>query len=140
MAKSDYTKVEGTLDKELKRMSIDHLLEVADQNPNAPVELTRSQVARLIYIEAERLYKKDKAIYKKLKIRSKDLKEKAEKARSLTDQEWKQMEKLRKKLSEFAKEIEEKSPATSEEEQVEKERVKHINKRFNTNEKWLPLH
>ena len=46
---------------------------------------------------------------------------------------------LKKKLDDLAADIDKQHPDPTDEDLVEKERVKHINKRYNVKDRWLPL-
>ncbi len=145
MAKTNYTKVEEALDEGLRKMTVNRLLEstesakdqVADKASTKPSGAQGQQIAA-IQTELKHLQKQGQKPYEKLGINKKDIKRYIEHPEALTLEDWNNIKKLKEKIDAFKKELE-KIPHSSDEELIEQERHKHINKRFNVNEKWLPL-
>ncbi len=125
-------------------MTVTRLCELADisagigQSQEPENTLTKAQrlLIRRIQLDLMRLRKKDNKIYTKLKIKKSELTKKFEHPENLTKEDWKMLRAIRKKTKTLIETI---YPKKSDEELVEKEQERHITKRFNVNEKWLPL-
>lgn len=145
MAKTNYTKVEGALDEGLRKITVNKLLDIADEvegtkDKEAEAKTTlEMQLLTALHQELKHLHKQGKDPYKKLGINKKEIKNFIEKAETLTTEDWAKIKELKGKIDEFRKELD-KLSQVSDADLVDQERRKHINKRFNTNEKWLPLH
>lgn len=144
MAKTNFTKVELALEEGLRKMTVSRLCELADiaagigQSEQSEETLTKAQrlLIRRIQLDLMRLRKKDSKIYAKLKIKKSELTKKLEDPESLTKDDWKELKALRKKTKTM---IETYYPKSSNEKLIEHEQERHVTKRFNVNEKWLPL-
>ncbi len=144
MAKTNFTKVEKIFDDGKAKQMRDDLLKEADLasgnvTPKNPVIEAQKKLAseRKILIQAltHHLKEHDESTFE-LKIGfSKDLLEDLlKKGHSLTDEEYAILQKMKKKIERYKKNHE-----NYDEKLVEQERKKHINKRFNVRDKWLPL-
>ena len=133
MPKQDFSNAEKALEKRLQQMEVEELLKLADQATGnaAKKEDSLTQDFKRLTHQIHFLAKENKSIYLELKTSRKEIDalDTPEKIKG-----W--LEKVSKKLEALLK----KSKSTiSDEEQIEKERAKHKTKRFNVNEKWLPL-
>lgn len=138
MAKTNFSKAEETLANILEQMKISNLLIRADEaSGKTPPSKERLQLVHTLQHQLNFLYRNDRDLYKKLKIKRKDLARALENISAMTDQEWQHLVVFKEKIDAYLKEL----PAVSQsnEQIVEKERHKHINKRFNVSDKWLPL-
>lgn len=150
MAKTNYTKVEEALIAGLNKMTMRHLLELADRaqagtGPQAETDAFLIPEARRLVIASVRqdlksLKRKDTKIYVKLGIAKEGVQKLLESTTNLTSEEWQKIKEIHLKIIEYKKEIARKIPQPTDEQLIEAERKKHINKRFNIKEKWLPLH
>ncbi|MEC7839141.1 MAG: hypothetical protein VX777_03780 [Chlamydiota bacterium] len=144
MARTNYSKVEHALEEGLRKMSVTKLSDLADisagighsksEKQNSIEE--RQALIRMLKLDLMRLSKKDRKIFSKLGIKKDVLKEKLMNIDKITDKEWETLKKLREKTKKL---IEEMYPQTSDEELIELQQERHINKRFNVNETWLPM-
>lgn len=148
MVKTNYTKVEEALDKGLRRLNVEHLLDQANANKetqkNSPAEAsqlarTQSQLITTLKRELKNLQKKDTALYTKLGIPKKELKHMIENPQALTSEQWELIKQIKIKIENFKADLAKKIPQVSNEALVDQERQKHVTKRFNINDKWLPL-
>jgi hypothetical protein len=146
MAKADFTKVEKALEEGLSQMTSQRLLEEAAAiNPAGkrkvapPNVQAASVVLKQIKGELHDLEKADADIFKKIGMKKSAFKKLLESSAKLTPEEWTFIKEIRTKVEQYKRELAAKLPQQSDEEIVKKERVKHINKRFNVREKWLPL-
>lgn len=143
MAKTNFTKVEEALAEGMRQMTKQHLHKLADsihevesaKSEKSLIEAKKKLVA-ILKFEFNWMEKQDNTLYQKLGISKDEIKKIFETKDALTDEEFNRVKTLHEKLAELKKE----SPPKSNDELIEKERVKHINKRFNVKDDWLPLH
>lgn len=155
MAKTNYTKVDSILENNLRRMTVEHTLNTTDPLPKSPenpanaaenttaspVDLAQNRLITALQRDLKKLHLSEhKKMYESLSMKKNELRKKIEHPEKLTPEEWEQLKQIKEKIDKYRKELKEKLPATSDDAIVEAERNKHINKRFNVNEKWLPLH
>lgn len=141
MAKTNLKKVESILDEGILKMTVDNLLHLADvaqgmgqpstQKPQSPKNAIGFVERELIWI-----YKKDPEVFKNLQIKKKKLKNIFDHPESVSEEDLAYINEVRDLLTKYKKE---KLPHLSDEDQVKHEQDRHINKRHNVNEKWLPL-
>lgn len=154
MAKTNYTKVEEILETGLKKMSIDHLFKESErqkvnegkeketpENEAASPAKTYPKIISALKRDLRRLqYKNHQQFYSTLGMKKSELRKKIEKPESLTPAEWEALIQIKKKIDLYKAQLTAQLPEIELTQAIEQERVKHINKRFNVNEKWLPLH
>jgi hypothetical protein len=158
MGKTNFTKVEEVLAQGLRKYSVDHLLEMADEagetrprnptitysgeseKPQTP-KLTKEQSLLIgsLQRDAKRYQKKDPEFYTKLGIAKKELKKWIENPGSLTPAEWETIKQIRGKIDEYKLDLSLRPLQQTDESIVESERREHVNRRYNVNKKWLPL-
>ena len=148
MAKTNYTKVEEALAEGLRQLTRTKLLELADlakaagnQSKSAEAEVVISQHHLLSSLQRDlkELYRHGPDIYTQLGIKKKEMKKFIEHPDTLTPQDWERLKQVKAHVDEFKKEIVKNLPQISNESIVEQERVKHVTKRFNIRDKWIPL-
>lgn len=144
MAKSNFSKVEKALEEGLLRLTSEHLLEEADakggkQKERLPPPELRIAILQKIEKDLKKLHKLDHGIYKKVGLLKEDLKKFIANPSLVTTQEWKSLKEAKDRLDVAKKELTPEKPFILDEDIVEQERQKHINKRFNIKDKWLPL-
>jgi len=148
MSKTNYSKVEKALDDGLQKMVASQLLDLADAASNMGKPIPSEQLPSLemrtatlksLDRDLKKLHRKDAGVYKKVGFVRSALKKLIDHPDTLTPEDWKQVKKIKEKVEVYKKELAKTLPQTSDDTLVESERVKHINKRFNTNENWLPL-
>lgn len=137
MAKTNFTKAENALNNEMIKTTVRQVNSMADKkNPNE-IESTNKLIA-LLKFELAWLEKQDKNLLKNQGISKSEIKAFIQKKEALTKEDLDKLLIIKEKIEVFKKEINKKS-AKTDDELVNKERNKHINKRFNTNDNWLPL-
>lgn len=144
MAKTDYSKAEDAFDDRLHKMKVNELLKLADQAAGKEgltegIHPQFGQMLSLIEHDLKWMQKKDPGIYKKLQIKKDELTALYAKIQAkilLSNDERRRIAEMLKKVAKHKLEF---FPASDQENQIEAERKKHINKRFNVSEKWLPL-
>lgn len=141
MPKTNFTKVEELLDQNLLKMTVNLLLDETATEKEKNPHLTEANRQLLLSIKQDlhKIPKKNKAIYEKIGIKKKELDHWMEHPDALTPQEWETLNQMHQKIQAFKDELKKKLPAIDNEGLVEAERKKHINKRFNISDKWLPL-
>lgn len=142
MAKTNFTKAEEALAGALEKIKVEELLIQADKAagkvpPSVAIARERLPILHALQRDLKRVYKHDPDIYKKLKVKRKDLEKLLETATSLNQEEWKKLIEFKEKVDAYVIQI----PAAkaTNDQIVEQQRHKHINKRFNVSDKWLPL-
>jgi hypothetical protein len=155
MAKTNFTKVEGLLEDSIVKKKVEKWGKMADiaQSVQRPemrklVE-SANEAAEKIAIDKKALLhalvraKKDfkgPKFYEAIGISSEELDALLSNPKELKPEDWQRLQEIRVKVADFKKkDIEEHIKESGDDAIVTGERRKHINKRFNINEKWLPL-
>ena len=143
MGKTNFTKVEASLEEGLRKIEVEKLLTEADKASGIKAPLkeeiltkTQKQLIKDLELNLSRLREKDSKIYTKLKVKRSTIHKMITQAASLKEDDWKHLASLFKKTEMLIKEH---FPNKDDDKLVESEKVRHVNKRFNVNEKWLPL-
>jgi len=146
MAKTNYTKVEEALAEGLRKIDKTRLLEAvpaskASTSPalSAGEIALRKQLIAALHVDLAYLLKEGFNLYGKEKITKNEIKKFKENPAQLSSEEWEKIKKIKENVDQFKKELEKKIKSASNDDLIEKERRKHVTKRFNVNEKWLPL-
>ncbi len=155
MAKTNFTKVEDLLEAQLAKMEAKELGKLADiaqkvERPEmrklvekasiaaAKNEIDRTSLIHAIHQAAKKF--KEPSFYTALGMTSEELQTLLDTPReNLTNLQWAKLQDLRPKIIEFKKNFSKLHPEAADETLVNKERTKHLNKRFNVKDKWLPL-
>ena len=147
MAKVNYTKVEGAFENALKKLFIENLSELATianviQDPEA--NLSNKAISNLItrfHRELKKLKKHDSKLFAKLNLTPEEEARFALPADQYIQRDWMRLRTLKERIDELKHELYgEESINVEYEKQVAKERRRHVNKRFNIRDGWLPLH
>ena len=148
MAKTDFTKAEEVIGETLNKIKVENLLELADKQSGVPHLKTmtdipsleiRNAIVNSLKCQLKWLHHENSNLYKDLKVSKKELFDLFKKLETIDIKDWKKIEEVRKKVTVYHTEHHKSPPTDSNDNLVEKERVKHINKRFNGNDKWLLL-
>ncbi|MBN9379022.1 MAG: hypothetical protein BGO14_02580 [Chlamydiales bacterium 38-26] len=144
MAKTNYTKVEDSLKKGIDRLAIKKIVDSTDSKKSEKEKeeefrLNRRKIAIYLISEIKRLHKGDERIYNKLGVNIANLKKLLEHPLKLSEEEWKSVLKLKDKIEAYKKAYAKTIKEISNEELIQKEREKQPNKRFNIQERWLPI-
>lgn len=160
MPKTNFTKVEEVLEQGLRKYSVEHLLEQADEaassnpkprNPTIaytqetdkpkapPLTKDQNQLIHSLQRDVKSLQKKGKGMYSKLGIAKTALKKMIDNPQELTKEEWEKIKQIREKIDQYKAEVMKQLPQQSDDQIVESERKDHVNRRYNVNKKWLPL-
>lgn len=145
MSKVNFTKVEEMLNQGLHNINVGHLLQEADATKAKTKAAEKSppvsnrQLITSIERDLKFLHKKDPETYIKLGVKKKFIKKVIETPDSLTPEELDTLKQIQGKILLFKEELKNTLPPINNEAIVESQRTKHINKRYNVNDKWLPL-
>lgn len=138
MARSNFLKVEGYLTEGLHKISVNRLLDLADAASGIGTsneEYSPKRLCTLVERELKWIYQQDPQVFKALNIEKKRVKQLFDNPKDLSHEEIEFLKKLKADLKKYKQE----KFTKSDEELVNDEKKRHINKRFNVNEKWLPL-
>jgi len=146
MAKTNYNKVESAIEKGLHDLKVDSLLKEADRaqgkgkKGEEKEKHTPKQMMTIIEQELKWMYKQDKSIYKILKLKRKKVEDLIKLVNTpdvkIKNKELKEIEELRQAVDSLKKN---KFPSKTDKECLVKEIDRHIYKRHNVSEEWLPL-
>lgn len=149
MGKTDFTKVEEALAAGLRKMEVDKLLSIADENAKEKPEGKKqtgtklspeqSQLVAILKFELKQMDLSYDEICGKLKVDKKELKRLLKDTEALVAADWDKINQLKEKLSTLKSEQEQKSSKPTDDALIEQQRKKQKTKRFNVNDKWLPL-
>lgn len=143
MAKSNFSKVEKSLEDGLIKMTARHLKETSpSKNPKKEEKFKEDQiVAELSSLKQDLMLikKYDQNMYKNLGFSLKDLKKILSNPTALTHEHYQKICEIKVKVKDLKKEIRTQKKTEPNDTLIQKERIRHINKRFNVQEKWLPL-
>lgn len=146
MAKVNFSKVEDAFDRAKQKLFIDNLSDLAAianliQDPKA--NLTSKTIADIIgrfQKELKKLKKQDAKLYAKLNLAPKVEDRFFIPSEEYRQEDWLQLKNLKVRIDELKKELYGEEALNAEfDSQIAKERRKHINKRFNIRDGWLPL-
>lgn len=146
MAKVDYTKTEQLLQEGLLKMSIAHLLHLADvastvgsqKKKNLINEETINALKKLEH-DLMLIKTKEPDVFAKLEISDDDLHRLFDSPSSLSPKDWQKLRELFNKTTEIKAALKSHHKVLSNEEIVNAQRKKQKTKRFNVNDKWIPL-
>lgn len=143
MSKTNFTKVEEALAEGMRRIELDKINKEADlvqgKTPLTTESQDQQKQRRLaLKLALKWAWSQDKEFYTKQKIDRTEIKELLEKA-ELTEDEWTKITETLKRVEAFKTDLESKQGINSDSDMIEKQRKKHVTKRFNVNDKWVPL-
>lgn len=149
MAKTNFTKVEGMLDEGLRKMAVEQLLDMTDsaklvENPSFPNAHSEKEGVRLQTLQALQrdlkfLDKMDQGPYDLFGISKKTLIKYLKNPEALTLQEWQNAKETQIKVKKFRKDFEKNATGQNDDDLIQQQRKSHKTKRFNINDKWVPL-
>lgn len=147
MAKNDYTKTENLLNEALLKMTVQELLALADkagasekEKDSLPSLQARTILLTIMHHDLETLSKVKGADIKNVGMTAKEIQDIIEHVKEVSAEEWEELKKVRDRVLKYKTDLWDKIPHLTNDQIIELERKKHINKRFNTRDKWLPLH
>lgn len=146
MAKLDFNKAEKAFDKALSEMHIEQLSEILSiaHLVNAPEstvsETAIEEIVTRFKKQLKKMKREDKKLYEKLNLTPEEEERFTRPAESFSQDDWLVLKRLRDRIGELKRELYGEEVVDVENVQIiAKERKKHVNKRFNIREGWLPL-
>lgn len=142
MSKTNFTKVEEALKEGLLRMNISGLLDMASAASkigSQPSETAFTQRELLAALKFEVNYCKNEELFSIGGLSRSVLKKMLKEPNDLKPEEWEQLKLFQEKACAYRKKMIETQPAGEDDKLIETQRKRHINKRYNTKEQWLPL-
>ncbi len=140
MGKSDYSKAEDAFGKEMEKIKIERIRKLAEGPEEHANDLNPSQMMLLVNHHLKWMKKQDKDIFKNIKLSKKevdDLTNFVQKNReNLKTEEIERVKMMYKHVEDYK---EKNYPAPKDDEHIGTEKGRHIYKRHNISEKWLPL-
>lgn len=147
MSKVNFTKAEQALAAGLLKMSVDRLLFLADvassfggSKNNSHVSPSRKEEfqdqLRELKEELKRLSKTNPSFYEDLGVSRDEIKSLFNSIQTSTQEGRKKIRILKTKIKQYRKE---KMKDSKDQELIQSQRKKQVSKRFNVNEKWLPM-
>lgn len=148
MPKINYSKIESAMDDAKLKQLIERLAEMTaivmlSQDPNSKKvsEKVAAEILKKLQTELEFLKKGSITSYQQLNLTEEDEKRLLKAPKDFSSDDWKKLHELKEALMALRKELRGKANTKFEDEDlIEEERLKHINKRFNIKDDWLPLH
>lgn len=147
MAKVNFTKVEGAFDHALRKLFIDNLSDLASianvlQDPQANLSNKNlKEVILRFQNELKKLKMQDSKLFQKLNLSQEEEARLHASADDFNAEDLLRIKALKERIEALKKELQGSETSNPEDDkQIAEERRKHINKRFNTKDGWLPLH
>jgi hypothetical protein len=148
MTKTNYTKVESVLEAGLLQLQVNSLLELAavasgssekDKQKPERIAAARKAIANIMKQELNYIYKDTPDIYDMLSLDRTNLFRIFDKPDNISDPDWDLLSTSKELVDAYRAAIKMQVSPEENEKLIESQRKKHINKRFNVNDKWLPL-
>lgn len=146
MSKTNFTKVEEALAEGMRKIEVDKLLTIADANsgkssPEKKSKIDSIHLRRLVKVDEElkSLEKLGKNPYVRLRIAKEEMEKFLNDPANLTAKDWERLQAIIKQVTSYKSEIERKPLVSSDEDLIKQQQKKQAGKRFNVNEKWIPL-
>lgn len=146
MPKVNFSKVEKSFDRALQKLLVDNLSELAAianviQDPQKSItSKTIEDIIIRFQKQLKKMKKSDPIFFQKLNLSPEEEERFSHPHAEYTQQDWDRLRTLKLRIDEVKHELYgEDSINVENDTHVEKERKKHIHKRFNIREGWLPL-
>jgi hypothetical protein len=141
MAKTNFSKVESLIEKGIEKRKISNIVD--QTRPDA--EISSDKIPKLYLIESIRydvaaMPHFDEGFFKKIGVKKQEILRLIKNPNQLTDKDWQLVQEIHDKIDARKEQIKEELPDPSDEDIIEFEKRRHIYKRFNVNETWLPLY
>lgn len=147
MPKVNFSKVEKSFDRALQKLFIDNLSELAAianviQDPKSNISSKSiEEIITRFQKELKKIKKQDPVLFSKLNLSLEEEERFARPSAEYTQEDWVRLKALKLRIDELKHELYGQETIDAEyDDQVAKERRRHINKRFNIRDGWLPLH
>ncbi len=151
MSKTNFTKVEEALTEGLRRIQLDKLLKEADaakgtagdeaatKATNAATLAEGHRRVHALKMSIKWLSSKDPDLYLRLGVEKADITKFLDAVDKFTDKDWATFKILHDKVDKAKLDLAAMQGVGGNEDMIAQQRQKHIHKRFNVQDKWLPL-
>ena len=149
MAKTNYTKVEESLAEGMRKIEVDKLLTIADENAAKKPKKTTAQTPKVdaanlhrlnwIHRELKVLQKAEKDPYIRLGISKEEVTKFLNDPLLLTPEDWEKTKSIKEKITNYKAELNKEATNASDDDLINRQRKNQTTKRFNVNDKWIPL-
>lgn len=141
MARTNYTKVEAILQAGMQNLLAKNLLREADlaQGKTPLDNLKGKELVLALKVELKGLKELDPKVYQNIGVSKGDFNVLIENAEVLSENELDLARKYLEKIKVYKKSLQESKKLPTDEELIEQQKKRHLTKRHNVNEKWLPL-
>jgi len=147
MPKVNFSKVEKSFDRALQKLLINNLSELAAianviQAPQKSISnKSIEEIIGRFQKELKKIKKQDPVLFGKLNLSEEEEGRFARPVGEYIQEDWLRLKTLKLRIDELKRELYGQEIIDAENDnQVAKERRRHINKRFNIRDGWLPLH
>ena len=146
MAKVNFTKVEKSFEHALQRLLIENLSELAtivDATESGDQKIANKAIEEIIerfQKQLQKIKKQEPSLFQKLNLTPEDEVRLELPPADYEQRDWLRLKELKTRIDELKHELYGKeSINATHDAHIEKERRRHINKRFNIRDGWLPL-
>lgn len=146
MPKINFIKVENIFTEAVRQLFISRLTDLAAivtliRDPTSSISVKKKQeVVERFQKQLKNLKEQDPKLYLNLNITKAEERKLLASKHEFNQNDWLTIQKLQERIEYLKKQLYGVDSFKAEfEEQIEKERIKHINKRFNVRDGWLPL-
>ena len=136
MAKTNFTKAEEALAEGMRKMTVQKLLDETKQAAQQEDVKPSQKIIKQLIRDLNMVMKNDKQLFLVLGFNKDQIKKILSDPTNISADDWKTLLDFKKMFDMYKSK---KKREVVNDRIVEEERQKHINKRFNVNEKWLPL-
>jgi hypothetical protein len=138
MAKLNFSKAEKAFDVALQKLFIDHLSKLGTFAEEMSID-DSTGVANF-QNELYKLQKEVPALYDQLHLSAEEERLLTLNLDQVTQKDWSDLKALNSRIENLKKAFSHSQLSNENEQHVTQERHRHVNKRFNVREGWLPLH
>ena len=146
MTKVNFSKVEKSFDKALQKLLVDNLFELAaianviqDPEKNISNAATEEIICRF-QKDLKKIKKENFVLFEKLNLTTEEEEHLYHPPSEYTQEDWLLVRELKTRIDQLKRDLYGQQTVKIEDSvNVEKERRRHINKRFNVRDGWLPL-
>lgn len=140
MPKTDFSKAEDSFSESLRKFNVDKLWTETEKKKKTTEDEEKKQLLIALQFDLKRLHRHNPDFYKKIGKTKKEIANLLAHPDALEESQWEEIKKIKTQIDLLIEEASKQAPLLSNDELIKEERRKHINKRFNVNDKWLPLH
>lgn len=147
MAKINFSKVEKSFDNAVQRLFIENLTElgaIANMVQDSQVPTSSHAIEEVIakfQKQLKKIKEQDLLMFNKLNLTPEEEQRFYLPSTEYTQQDWLRLKEFKQRIEELKRELcGQETINPDHDDQITKERRRHVNKRFNVRDGWLPLH